>query len=71
MAPMSEEWSTVGVDEVTTGDTIRLQNGLILEVTTIEEAFMGRPEMRAFIEDTPQRWYKQPMPTSATVEVRR
>ena len=40
-------------------------------VTTIEEAFMGRPEMRAFIEDTPQRWYKQPMPTSATVDVKR
>jgi hypothetical protein len=68
---MSEEWTTVSVDEIKAGDTIRLQTGQILEVTKIEEAFMGRPEMRAFIEDTSQRWYKQPMPTSATVEVRR
>jgi len=71
MSLMSEEWTTVGVDQITAGDTIRLQSGMILEVTTIEEAFMGRPEMRAFIEDTPQRWYKQPMPTSATVDVKR
>ena len=71
MSLMSEEWTTVGVDQITARDTIRLQSGMILEVTTIEEAFMGRPEMRAFIEDTPQRWYKQPMPTSATVDVKR
>jgi len=71
MGPMSEEWSTVSAGDVRPGDRIRLATGQVLEVSTIETAFMGRPDMVAFIEDTPERWYKQPMPGSATVEVNR
>jgi hypothetical protein len=30
---------------------------------------MGLPNMLAFIEDTPDRWFKQPMMADAEVEV--
>ncbi len=30
---------------------------------------MGRPEMIAFIQDTPEEWFKQPVPGSMSVEV--
>jgi hypothetical protein len=71
MKHMSEEWSNVSAGEVRPGDRIRLATGRVLEVTTIESAFMGRPDMIAFIEDTPEGWYKQPMPSSATVDMTR
>ena len=32
---------------------------------------MGMDTMVAFIEDTPARWYKQPLPQTADVEVER
>jgi len=66
---MSEEWKTTTADQVGKGDRIRLASGRVLTVTTIEKPFLGRAEMLAFIEDTPEGWYKQPMATSAEVAV--
>jgi len=67
---MSESWKTVKADEVRTGDAIRTKTGDVVIVSHIEESFLGRPNMVAFIEDTADRWFKQPMPTDADVEVR-
>ena len=39
-------------------------------VSRIDTSFMGMPNMLAFIEDTPDRWFKQPMTADADVEVR-
>jgi hypothetical protein len=67
---MSETWNTVKADAVRTGDTVRIQSGEVVIVSRIEPAFMGLPTMLAFIEDTPDRWFKQPMMADADVEVR-
>jgi hypothetical protein len=67
---MPEQWTTMPAGEVAVGATIRLADGRELEVTRIEEAFFGMPELRAFIEDTPRQWFKAPVGASAEVEVR-
>ena len=67
---MSDEWKTAKADEVRVGDTVRTQTGSIVTVSRIESSFMGRPNMLAFIEDTADRWFKQPVTTDAEVEVR-
>jgi hypothetical protein len=67
---MSESWKTVKADDVRTGDAIRTKTGDVVIVSHIEEAFLGRANMVAFIEDTADRWFKQPMPMDADVEVR-
>lgn len=66
---MTATWKTVTVSEVQPGDRVRLASGEEVLVSRIEAPFMGRAEMVAFIEDTPTRWYKRPVPTSASVEV--
>jgi hypothetical protein len=38
-------------------------------VSVIEPDFMGMAAMVAFIENTPTRWFKQPVPLTADVEV--
>ena len=68
---MSQEWESVTAGDVREGDKIRLGSGRVLSVTTIQTGFLGRPNMVAFIEDTPQGWYKQPMMDTASVEVQR
>jgi hypothetical protein len=40
-------------------------------VSRIEARFLGRENMVAFIEDTPDRWFKQPVQLAAEVEVLR
>ncbi|MGO8859692.1 MAG: hypothetical protein ACLQRH_02845 [Acidimicrobiales bacterium] len=67
---MSETWKTVKASDVRVGDAVRTRTGDVLTVSRIESAFFGRPGMLAFIEDTPDRWFKQPMPDDADVEVR-
>jgi hypothetical protein len=66
---MAENWKNTTANEVQAGDEIRLQSGRRLVVTRIESPFMGRPEMIAFIEDTAEGWFKQPMPATMAVEV--
>jgi hypothetical protein len=67
---MADTWNTVKAEQVKAGDAVRTQSGEVLTVSRIEQAFMGLPNMLAFIEDTPDRWFKQPMMGDAEVEVR-
>jgi hypothetical protein len=67
---MSDTWKTVKADEVKPGDAVRTQAGDVVTVSRIEKSFMGMPNMLAFIEDTADRWFKQPMMAEADVEVR-
>jgi hypothetical protein len=67
---MSESWKKVTADQVRAGDAVRTQGGDVLTVSRIDAGFMGRPNMLAFIEDTPDRWFKQPMMVDSEVEVR-
>jgi hypothetical protein len=58
----------VPASEVTSGDRIRI-GGDELQVSRIESPFLGRDGLVAFIEDTPQRWLKRPVPVDAEVDV--
>ena len=67
---MSDTWKTVKAHDVKVGDTVRTQSGAVVLVSRIEAPFMGRSNMVAFIEDTPDRWFKQPMVSDSDVEAR-
>ena len=67
---MTTEWTQTSARDVKVGDRVRIPGGAELVVSRIEFPFLGRSEMLAFIEDSPQRWYKQPLPVDAPVEVR-
>lgn len=64
-------WDSVSSDDVQAGDRVRLANGQELLVSRIERDFMGMDSMVAFIEDTPERWFKQPVPKGTALEVER
>jgi hypothetical protein len=66
---MSDTWKTVKVHDVKVGDTVRTQSGAVVLVSRVEAPFMGVPNMVAFIEDTPDRWFKQPMMSDSDVEI--
>jgi hypothetical protein len=66
---MSDTWKTVTAEKVKAGDSVRTQSGDVVIVSRIEQSFMGLPNMLAFIEDTPDRWFKQPMMADTEVEV--
>jgi hypothetical protein len=68
---MAEPWITVTAPDVRVGDRIRLGAGSELLVSRIESGLLGRDNLLAFIEDTPQRWFKQPVPVTAELEVQR
>jgi hypothetical protein len=67
---MSDTWKIVKAHDVKVGDTVRTQSGAVVLVSRIEAPFMGRSNMVAFIEDTPDRWFKQPMVSDSDVEAR-
>jgi hypothetical protein len=67
---MADTWKTVKAEQVKAGETVRTQSGSVVVVSRVETSFMGMPNMLAFIEDTPDRWFKQPMTADADVEVR-
>jgi hypothetical protein len=67
---MSEAWTSMIAREVKPGDRVRLASGVELIATRIEPNFFGMP-MVAFIEDTPSRWFKQPVSEDTEVEVLR
>jgi hypothetical protein len=67
---MSDTWKTVKAQEVKAGDTVRTQSGAVVVVSRIEASFLGLSNMVAFIEDTPDRWFKQPVVSDAEVEIR-
>ena len=62
-------WRHAPVGEVAVGDVIRLRGDVVITVSRIESPFLGRAEMLAFIEDTPERWLKCPAPVAGTVEI--
>jgi hypothetical protein len=68
---MSESWTTRTAADVRPGDRIRLAGGREMLVSRIESPFLGRDGMLAFIEDTPARWFKQPVPGTAELGVLR
>ena len=66
---MTATWSRRAAGQVRPGDTVRTSHGFVLLVTRVEEPFLGRPGMLAFIEDTPGRWFKAASPVDAEIEV--
>ena len=68
---MAESWTTVTAADVRAGDRVRLASGVELLVSRIEARFLGRDGLIALVEDTPARWYKQPVSEAADVEVAR
>ena len=66
---MSTTWKKVVASEVKPGDRIK-RGDTELTVSRIDSSFMSRPEMIAFVEDTPERWLKLPSPTNAELEIR-
>jgi hypothetical protein len=66
---MAESWKQAKASDVTVGDVIRTQAGDVVKVSRIDEAFMGNDAMLAFIEDTPERWYKRPARKDADLEI--
>jgi hypothetical protein len=67
---MAESWITATATDVRVGDRIRLATGTELLVSRIEPRLFGL-DLVAFIEDTPERWFKQAMAPSAELEVQR
>jgi hypothetical protein len=67
---MPDAWKTVKAQEVKVGDTVRTASGQVVLVSRVEAPFLGRSNMVAFIEDTPDRWFKQPVPSDSDVEIR-
>ena len=59
---------TIKATEVRVGDRLRTRTGAELTVTRIDERFMGRPEMLAFVEDSQAQWLKMPAMRDAEVE---
>jgi hypothetical protein len=66
---MTESWATMRAADVRLGDRVRLASGQEILVSRIEPNFMGMEAMVALIEDTPTRWFKQPVPQATEVEV--
>jgi len=61
----------MAAEDVRVGDRVRVASGHEALVSHIEPAFMGIDSMVAFIEDTPERWFKMPVPKGTEVEVQR
>jgi hypothetical protein len=68
---VTESWIITPVTDVRPGDRVRLAPGQEVLVSRIETSFLGRENLVAFIEDTPDRWFKQPVQLAAEVEVLR
>jgi hypothetical protein len=61
--------TTVKASEVQLGDRLRARSGAELTVTRIDEQFMGRPDMLAFVEDSEEQWFKMPALRDGDVEL--
>jgi hypothetical protein len=61
--------TTIKVDEVRIGDRLRTRLGAELTVTRIDQSFMGREGMLAFVEDSDEQWLKMPARLDAEVEL--
>lgn len=61
--------ATVKATEVRLGDRLRARSGVKLTVTRIDEEFMGRANMLAFVEDSEEQWFKMPALRDGDVEL--
>lgn len=61
--------ATVKATEVRLGDRLRARSGAELTVTRIDEGFMGRANMLAFVEDSEEQWFKMPALRDGDVEL--
>jgi hypothetical protein len=59
---------TTKATEVRIGDRLRTRTGAELTVTRIDERFMGREEMLAFVEDSDAQWLKMPARRDSEVD---
>ena len=50
--------ATVKATEVRLGDRVRARSGAELTVTRIDEEFIGRANMLAFVEDSEEQWFQ-------------
>jgi len=66
---MTDSWKTITAAEVKPGDTVRTKAGHVLRVARVEDPFLGRAGMLAFIEDSPGRWFKAAAPADAEIEI--
>jgi hypothetical protein len=60
---------TVKATAVQLGDRLRARSGAELTVTRIDEEFMGRANMLAFVEDSEKQWFKMPALRDGDVEL--
>ncbi len=61
--------TTIKTTEVRIGDRLRTRLGAELTVTRIDDGFMDRPGMLAFVEDSETQWLKMPARLDADVEL--
>jgi hypothetical protein len=61
--------ATIAASEVRVGDRLRTRTGLELTVTRIDDVFMGRTDMLAFVEDSDVQWLKMPAPRDGEVQL--
>jgi hypothetical protein len=66
---MTTAAGTVKASEVRLGDRVRARSGTELTITRIDEGFMGRPDMLAFVEDSDEQWFKMPALRDGDVEL--
>lgn len=65
---MTATRTTITATEVRIGDRVRTRLGAALTVTRIDQGFLGRPGMIAFVEDSDEQWLKMPAQIDAVVE---
>ena len=61
--------TTIRAVDVRVGDRLRARDGTELTVTRVDQSFLGRPEMLAFVEDSSRQWFKLPAPADGDVEL--
>ncbi|MGH2850018.1 MAG: hypothetical protein ACRDLP_05320 [Solirubrobacteraceae bacterium] len=59
----------IPASQVRVGDRVRTASGIELTVTRIDETFLGRADMLAFVEDSDERWLKLPALREGEVEL--
>lgn len=64
---MNAGGTTVNAAEVRIGDRLRTRTGGEVTVSRIDDSFMGRAEMLAFVEDSETQWFKMPAPRDGEV----
>jgi hypothetical protein len=66
---VSDLVTTIRVGDILEGDRVRNGAGMELTVTRIDEAFMGRPNLLALVEDSEMQWLKIAAPRDWDVEL--